>query len=58
MKVKAPKEEWIYGRSPNPRTWFETADVLKRLEKKRTKPKASPLLTRLDAIERLVREKK
>ena len=52
--AKTPK--WQYGKSPNPKTWAETSDILKSLQTK--KRKSSGLYDRLVAIETLLKEKK
>lgn len=52
--AKSPKA-WAYGKSPNPTNWHEAAEALKSQPRK---PKANPLMARLDAIESLLKEKK
>lgn len=52
----AKKPAWEYGKSPNPKTWGETSDILKSLQTK--KRKSSGLYDRLVAIESMLKEKK
>lgn len=51
------KPAFVYGKSPNPRNWHETADVLKALSRPPQKS-SSGLKDQLAAIERMLKEKK
>ena len=52
----AKKQTWQYGKSPNPKTWAETSDILKSLQSK--PKKSSGIYERLLAIEGMLKEKK
>lgn len=52
----AKKPTWTYGKSPNPKSWAETSDILKSLQSK--PKKSSGLYDRLVAIESMLKEKK
>lgn len=50
------KEPWVYGKSPDPKNWHEAADALRSLHPKQRK--SSGLADRIDALEKLLKEKK
>ena len=53
------KKLWQYGTSPNPKTWQETADILKsRQTLPKKAPKTSGFYERLVAVENTLKEKK
>ena len=54
MAAKTSKV-WHYGTSPNPNTWQETADAITSMASPK---KTTSIPDRLDAIERLLKEKK
>ena len=54
----AKKNKWVYGQSGNPKTWHETADILKAMQPKRKPKGGSGLYDRLVQIESLLKEKK
>ena len=51
------KQLWRYGVDPNPRSWAETAEILKAGQTSKPK-KSSGLYDRLLQIETLLKEKK
>lgn len=51
-----PITPYKYGKSPNPTSWYDTADILKANDKGVRKP--SKLIEKLDAIQKLLGEKK
>jgi primase-polymerase (primpol)-like protein len=51
---KALDNAYIYGKSPNPTTWHEAADVLRKGNKK----KSSGLGKHLEEIKQLLKDKK
>jgi len=48
------KDLYVYGKSPDPRNWHETSNVLKTLNQ----PKSNKLSDTLDKIEQHLKEKK
>jgi hypothetical protein len=53
-----PADKWVYGQSPSPTNWDEACRVLNQINKDKAKPKSGGLLDRLDAIEKLLKDKK
>lgn len=53
--AKLPSK-WQYGKSLNPKSWGETADILKSLQSKPKRP--TGLYERLVALEDQLKEKK
>jgi len=55
MKSKQP---YVYGQSPTPTSWHETADAIKATSNIKPKRKSSELLDRLAIIEKQLKDKK
>ena len=51
----AKRKQWVYGQSPNPKTWAEAAGVLKGMQAPKKKPNV--LLERLSTIEKMLKDK-
>lgn len=51
------KKPYVYGQSPNPNNWKEAAEVLAE-NKPKVKKDKSELMTRLDEIEKMLKERK
>lgn len=56
--MMANKHGYAYGKSPAPKDWHETADVLKQINKaKPGKKDKSGLSQRMQTIEKLLKER-
>lgn len=51
-----PLTSYQYGKSPNPTSWYDTADILKANQKGVKKP--SGITDKLEAIQKLLGERK
>ena len=46
---------WVYGRDPSPTNWHETADILRKMSKK--KKQKSELVARIGELERMAKDR-
>ena len=46
---------WVYGQSPNPNNWHETATILKQMAPKKKSKGPSVFMEKMNELEQLVK---